>query len=247
MPKSLWESVKLLWRAVTTRTGLTAVGFAVVGVFRLERLITLAVDDPKLVEFLHPWINNVLFFVAGVLIWREIENEIRLSHVVDYMPACDLIPFARKWGWNFQGNSLDILDLEKAMQQSGLDGSLTIYGRTGQRQFPEMYGPLNKIPPEHWATFDLNSLAMLMSDENADVASRNLSLDQRGFFDLHVDRKHALWWLRHVAPRERGKRAKAEAERDARIAENNRIRVQQKAEAAARVREAEAEEERDNK
>jgi hypothetical protein len=233
MPKSLWDSVKLLWRAVTTRTGLTAIGFAVVGVARLERIITLAVDDPKLAEFLHPWINNVLIFAAGVLIWRAIENEIRLSHVIDYMPARDLIPFARKWGWDLDGpNSLEILDLGNAMQQSGLDGTLTIYGRNGQRQFPEMYGPLNKIPPEHWATFDVYSMAMLMSDDNADVESKNITQDQRGFFDLHVDRRPALWWLRNVAPKERGKRAKAEVGRDARIAENQRIIELERAERA---------------
>jgi hypothetical protein len=234
VPKSIWGSLKLLWRAINTRQGWTAIGLAMVGVFRLERIITIVIgDNPTLVAFLNPWINYVLVFAAGILICRAVQNEIRLSHVPDYMPVLHLKEPGEKQGWNF--DDLDVLDLGKIMQQSALDGTLTIWGRSGSDAYEETWGPLEKIPQEHWAKFDVYSLA-IQSGDNSQIISKDIKgYGDQGYFDLHVDQGPALWWLRHVAWKERGKRAELENKREAKIEENRKIIEQEKAERKRRT------------
>jgi hypothetical protein len=244
VPKSIWSFAKLIARALSTVQGATAVFLAIVGALRLERIITTLIGDyPALVAFLQPWVNQLIWFAAGIMICRAVYDQLRLSHVPEYMPVLDLKEPGEKQGWNF--GDLDVLDIGKIMRQSGLDGTLTIWGRPGSDAHEVLWGPLIKIPQEHWATFDVYSLA-IQSGENRYIVSTNTrNPGERGYFDLHVDREPALWWLKHVAWKERGKRAKLEAERDARIVENRAIIEQQKAEAAARAKEAELDEEKE--
>src|SRR5690349_11341108 len=120
MPKSIFDSLKLFWRAITTRQGLTGIVLAGIGAFRFERLITFVIGDyPDLVAFLQPWVNQVMWFAAGILITRAIYAEIRASERLDLVPALELRDAAIKLGWDFHSDhSLECFDLANAMHQS---------------------------------------------------------------------------------------------------------------------------------
>lgn len=232
MPRSFANIAVILQRAMFTPGGLLAIALAFVSVLRVDRVIAIAIGDfPALTPILNPWINYCLMFVAGILIHRALQNQVRLSHVPDYTPAKALVESARKLGWNLDGaESLDILDLGNIIQQSGLDGTLAIWGREGPGQFEATYGPLIKIPQEHWREFEVYSLALL-GENNAHVISKNIQRQQRGYFDLHVDREPAMWWLRNIAGKERGKRREVENRNEAMRKANRELIDQQKRQA----------------
>jgi hypothetical protein len=237
MPRSFQSAAALLWRAVITPKGLSAVVMALPVLFRMDRLIQwLLVDHPELSALVQPWIAPGLGFAAGVQITRAVIDQIKLSHIPEMMSGIDLAKAAAKLGWDFQSeNSLDLLDLGNAVQQSGLEGTLQVWGRRGNRDIEEIWGPLERIPVGHWQVHEPWPLAFL-SDNNADLTTNKISLDDGGYFDLHFDREPALWWLRHVARRERGKRKQVDDRRTAKIAESRKLKEQERAEHARKVR-----------
>lgn len=232
MPKSIWGSIKLLWRAIATRQGATGIGLAVVGVFRLERLITWIVGDyPDLVAVLNPWVNYVLVFAGGILVHRAIQTEIKASERLDLIPVLELRDLATKQGWDFYSEtSLECFDLAAALHQSALLCEIALYGRTGNRDHPEIWGPLNQIPDHHLQTMRITPVPLVGKDNaDTDVRAANSNLV---YFDLHVDRGPATAWLKNSAIKRRGKRRILEDQQEAKRATNRALIEQQKKEQA---------------
>ncbi|WP_374373603.1 hypothetical protein [Dongia sp.] len=217
-----------IWRAFRTPRGLIAICLTVFGILRLDRLIaTILGDYPAIAQNIEPWINYLLVFVAGVLIDQAVHNQLRVAEFPNLISGKALTEAAKKIGWDFDSQkSLEILDFAKVMQQSGLDGSLTLWGREGPVQFEEVYGPLIKIPSEHWRDFEVNSIGIL-NGGSAEANSRSLMQGKNGYFDLHVDQEPAMWWLRNIAFKERGKRQQLEDRKEERRSANRELMRQQ--------------------
>jgi len=215
VPKSIWGSIKLLWRAISTRQGASGIALAVVGVFRLERLITWVIgDNPALVAFLNPWINYLLVFAGGVLVCRAVQAEIKASERLDLIPVLELRDIATKQGWDFYSeNSLECFDLAAALHQSALLYEIAVYGRTGNRDHPEIWGPLNQIPDHTWHSIRITPVPLVGKD-NTDTETRAVNGDL-GYFDLHVDRGPITAWLKYSAIKHRGKRRIPEDQQEA--------------------------------
>jgi hypothetical protein len=114
-------------------------------------------------------------------------------------------------GWNFTDqHSLQLIDLQDAIRQAGLDGHLTVWGkrnrwpRAEQLMRKEVF---EKIPAGHWMEFRVDLFGVLNND-NFRTKSWHvtpLSASELNYIDLHVNRSEAAAWLDRDAATFKGK------------------------------------------
>src|SRR5262249_20425048 len=111
------------------------------------------------------------------------------------IPCTELLRIANAAGWDFSSStSLQLLDLQSAMRQGGLDGFLTIWGRMKKWDVDELMRDevLQKIPASHWADNFVHLFAAQEGD-NFNVYSWKMekAIAYKGYIDLHVERSEA--------------------------------------------------------
>ena len=123
------------------------------------------------------------------------------------IPVIEFLKIATDLDCNFVSNdSLHLLDMQDAMRQGGLDGTLTTWGKLRKWSDEQLMRRevLDKIPPEQWREFWVNLFAMRDND-NFHIRSWSPNEKSQGYMDLHVDRAEATAWLKRDAARYKGK------------------------------------------
>jgi hypothetical protein len=102
-------------------------------------------------------------------------------------------------GWEDIGEELQYLDLIKAFREAAHEGRFEVWGRLRTDQgFPEQEEILRKIPVDHWGYASLDPLRFPSRTENKDLITYavdpNKRKNERGYFDLEVERVPAFEW-----------------------------------------------------
>jgi hypothetical protein len=120
---------------------------------------------------------------------------------LDRISIIELMAMATRLGWNFTDqHSLQLIDLQDAIRQGGLDGHLTLWGRLNRWPNAEQLmrkEVIEKIPPEHWREFRVHLFGAL-DNNNFNTYSWHIqpsSVAERGYVDLHVERTQSAEWL----------------------------------------------------
>ena len=136
------------------------------------------------------------------------------------MPIKDFIVEAGKNGWDLE--STEILDLERGVQQSALDGDLVLWGRPNVHRLPQLnkYEPLLEIPKSHWKDYKPKLLDAMNVSQNIETQTNAPRLpktdDPNRFTDLHIGWTVAKSWLTDRGLQYRGWNKLQEDERNAR-------------------------------
>lgn len=121
--------------------------------------------------------------------------------IVRRMPLTDLLKMAAKLDWNFTSDdSLHLLDMQDAIRQGGLDGTLKLWGKL-QKWSDEglmRHEVLERIPRNHWSEFRVTLFGALEGD-NFNVKSWSPKEKAQGYLDLHVERDGVSEWLKRDA------------------------------------------------
>ena len=144
----------------------------------------------------------VVFGVAGGG-WQLWKNRIAKAPEQPRIPIKEFINQAEKSGWNLQ--TLEILDLGRAVRQAATDGILRLWGRQNINWVSSLreLQPLQEIPKEHWLKYELIMLDAMNAKQNADTKTHSYDLGAGGergaFIDIHIDAKTAIPWLKRGA------------------------------------------------
>jgi hypothetical protein len=126
----------------------------------------------------------------------------------DRIPVTELLKMATDRGWNFTtGDSLHLIDLQKAIRQGASDSQITVWGRLNKWSNNENLVRneiLEKIPHEHWRAFYVHLFPALDGD-NFHTKSWTPSETPKNYLDLHVNRPDAVIWLDRDAVTFKGK------------------------------------------
>ncbi len=128
-------------------------------------------------------------------------------------PLRDLFKEAEKQGWDFTGDSHDILNFAKALRQAAFNGQLTFSGRQSSSRIDILRrrALLEIMGSEHWRDYEIDwppsfnieppdgKMAGVRAD-NFRSRSQKLNTAEEGYFDLHVDWDEALKWLVRQSP-----------------------------------------------
>ncbi len=125
------------------------------------------------------------------------------------MPMLEVIELATsKFGWRINNKSLDILDLANGIRQAAIDGDIKLYGRLSKNcNFGTLldHYPIVAIQSEHLKENDIDVITFQRRDN---VSMRTYLPGQSGgecFYDLHLDRRQTLYWLRTTGLEWRGR------------------------------------------
>lgn len=141
------------------------------------------------------------------------------------VPLIDIFKKAEQFGWRIcQPDSLEVLDLCKALRQAGVDKELIFYGTSEESKILELIrnAPLQEINSEHWLTHNI-PLDFLVyhhygsdasyNDDNVSTRSQRNGDNAVGFHDLHVSGVNNRW-LQQAAKKYQGKTAEDAKKRD---------------------------------
>ena len=132
----------------------------------------------------------------------------------------DFIVEAGESGWDLE--STEILDLERGVQQSALDGALVLWGRPNVHRLPQLnkYEPLLEIPKSHWKDYKPQLLDAMNVPQNIETQTNAPRFpktdDPNRFTDLHIGWTVAKSWLTDRGLQYRGWNKLQEDERNAR-------------------------------
>jgi hypothetical protein len=127
------------------------------------------------------------------------------------IPITELLKMAKDRGWSFTDQHvLQLIDLQDAIRQGGLDGHLTVWGKLNRWPRAEQLmrkEVIEKIPAYHWREFRVHLIPVL-DEDNFGTKSWHVSPSstaELGYIDLHVTRSEAAIWLDRDALAFRGK------------------------------------------
>jgi hypothetical protein len=127
------------------------------------------------------------------------------------IPCTEFLKTATAAGWDFDStSSLHLIDLQDAMRQGGLDGTLAIWGRKNKWRSDDLMRKevLEQIPQDHWREYFVH-LHAAKDDDNFRtynwIPAPGERFGERGYIDLHVDRGQARRWLQGDALSFKGK------------------------------------------
>ena len=130
---------------------------------------------------------------------------------LDRIPVTELLRMATERGWNFTDqHSLQLIDLQDAIRQGGLDGHLAVWGKLNRWPNAEQLmrkEVTEKIPADHWREFRVHLFGALDNDNFRTYSwhVRPSSATELKYIDLHVNRPEAAIWLDRDAVAFRGK------------------------------------------
>jgi hypothetical protein len=130
---------------------------------------------------------------------------------IDRIGCTELLKIATTDGWDFYSpQSLHLLDLQEAMRQGGMDGTLTIWGKENKWSSENLMRQevIVKIPADHWKDHLVHLFAAREND-NFNTYSWSPTSKPFGrhvYVDLHVERSQATSWLRRDALSFKGKK-----------------------------------------
>jgi hypothetical protein len=126
---------------------------------------------------------------------------------LDRISMAQLLKMAADMGWNFSSESLHLIDMQDAIRQGGLDGTLAVWGRrtrwTDERIMRDEV--LEKIPPEHWKEFRVSLFRAAEDNFYTKSWCYKASETLQGYLDLHVERGQTSAWLKKDAAVFRGR------------------------------------------
>jgi hypothetical protein len=191
--------------------------------FVLSICVTFLEKVPPYLWVPLPLISVLLsIFVVRVYLWLtpsprssnaayRVQSPARLS-ILEFLEVANV-----QFGWDFEGPSMDPLDLEIGLRQAAADGAISFWGRKTQPSTPVTildYFPLIRIQPEHFAEFQpfILSAAFCSSRSNAETSFDNCktktvsNIDNAvGYIDLHIGKDDAISWLEETANSFRGR------------------------------------------
>jgi hypothetical protein len=164
-----------------------------------------------------PWLVLVTLPVGLLLIFWDLKGrpipwrKYQAGQSIDRITCVEFLKTATNKGWNFTDqHSLHLIDLQDAMRQGGVDGSLTIWGRLNRWPNAEMImrsEVIEKIPADHWKEFRVHLFATLDND-NFHTYSWHIkpsTTAEKKYVDLHVGREESTKWLQQHAAAFKGR------------------------------------------
>ena len=170
-------------------------------------------------QHLRDKINNNVVFIDLTIRSADLRSMIRTRFENDTPTTEQRVPFITvlKKAWetplpeSIQQNTW-FHHLMADVRQAGLDGELEFWGRRNL-SMKSQTEPLAKIPPQHWADFEVDAGGVLilgpvhvtLGDDNSAIrtkhAHRARSAEGMGFMDLHVLSAQSTKWLSEWAAR----------------------------------------------
>jgi len=109
---------------------------------------------------------------------------------------------ALKCGWTREAGPSDLGELLDAIRQAAVDGSIHFWGRKPAYfvSEPPFDTPLVRMNSDYWHENKIEPTRAVFLDDNAGIYSSHEADDDHDkrnrFYDLHLDRKEALDWLK---------------------------------------------------
>lgn len=126
------------------------------------------------------------------------------------VPMIEIRDAVAQRGWDFNTDtSLHILDLCEALRQGGLDREISFWGRPDRNIFDSLTKsePLNPISNNHWKDFEIDPINLHKTDDNFNVRTQNkVGPSEKGYVDVHTEKKAAMRWLKQNETDFKGKR-----------------------------------------
>jgi hypothetical protein len=172
------------------------------------------------------WIGGVIIALAVLTLLFDVRIErghVRTGSPLSFwqrffgpravrVSVTDLLTMASRLGWDFVSHeSLQLLDMQEAIRQGGLDGKITVVGRNNRWTSESLVRnePLDKIKPDHWRDHFVHLFA---ARENDNFNTYSWMATPQGavkpYVDLHVERAGLMTWLKNDAASFRGKKKK---------------------------------------
>ena len=157
------------------------------------------------------WAIVASLALVGLLLGPKIEEFVWSISKPPRSPMTEFLAEAEKRGVSFTGHNYDLLELAKELRQAALNGAIEIYGRYTRHKSDELNQnePLQPIPREHWATFQIDANTLRRIDvenqergralDNHQITTYNPSQQNwrdGSYFDLYTNTVSARRWLR---------------------------------------------------
>ena len=167
-----------------------------------------------------PWVWGIVFWagiatIIGALVWgvwphlKFIVVPLTWSARQERIPLITLRDLMAQKGWDFKTDtSLHILDFCDALRQGGLDGSIPFWGRPDRNIFDDLtrHEPLHEILNNHWENFEIDPIGFHETNDNFDVRTYCITeSSQKGYVDIHTEKRLALRWLKQNESNFKGK------------------------------------------